>query len=130
MRVDFLDREVLQALKDMGCYSIAVGIESGCQDVLDKAHKGIRLEKMEEIVGLAKRMGFEIWAFFMIGLPGDNKEAIQETIKFARRIDPDIAKFHILKPYPVTEVYDYLISRGFILTQDYNRFVIHTAGLS
>ena len=126
IRADFLDREILGALKSMGTYSLALGVESGSQEVLNKARKGIRLEKVEEIFALAKEMGLETWAFFMIGLPGEDASTIKKTIEFAKRMDPDVAKFHILKPYPGTEVYDYLKSKKFILTEDYDQFGIHT----
>jgi len=126
IRADFLDKDIIDALKEMGTYSIAVGVESGSQKVLDKARKGVKLERVEEAFRLAKKAGLETWAFFMIGLPGEDEETIKETIRFVKKIKPDIAKFHILKPYPGTEVYETLRSRGFILTKDYNMFGIHT----
>ena len=126
IRADFLNEEIIEALKEMGTYSISVGVESGSQDVLDKAHKGVKLERVEEIFNLARKFKIETWAFFMLGLPGENRETLARTIDFAKRLDPDIAKFHILKPYPGSEVYDYLRSRNFLLTEDYNRFGIHT----
>jgi radical SAM superfamily enzyme YgiQ (UPF0313 family) len=126
IRADFLNRDVLAALKDMGVYSIALGIESGSQEILNRAHKGIKLEKIEEVMALAKEMRLETWAFFIIGLPGENARTMRQTIDFAGKINPDIAKFHILKPYPGTEVYDDLRARKFILTEDYDKFGIHT----
>ena len=126
VRADFLDGEILGALKEMGTYSLALGVESGSQEVLNKARKGIRLEKVEEVFAIAKEMWLETWAFFMIGLPGEDASTIRKTIDFAKRMDPDIAKFHILKPYPGTEVYDYLKEKKFVLTEDYDQFGIHT----
>ena len=126
IRADSLDREILEALSKMGTYSLAIGVESGSQEVLDRCRKGIRLEEVEKIFGLAKEMHFETWAFFMIGLPRDNPDTIKQTIDFAKKIDPDVAKFHILKPYPGSEVYDYLRAKNYILSEDYNQFGIHT----
>ncbi|MFH1593311.1 MAG: radical SAM protein [Candidatus Omnitrophota bacterium] len=126
IRSDFLNIEIMKALKDMGTYSIALGVESGSQEVLNKARKGIKLEKVEEIFALAKDMKLETWAFFIFGLPGETKDTIRQTIDFAKRMDPDVAKFHILKPYPGTDVYDYLKSRNLILTEDRDQFGIHT----
>ncbi len=126
IRADFLSEEILKALKDMGTYSIAVGVESGSQEVLNKARKGVKLRKVEEVFALAKKMKLEMWAFFMIGLVGEDPHTVKQTIDFAGRLDPDVAKFHILKPYPGTEVYDYLRSKNFILTEDYDQFGIHT----
>jgi len=126
IRADFLNEDIMKALKDMGTYSMAVGVESGSQEVLNKARKGVKLRKVEEVFALAKKMKLETWAFFMIGLPGDDPRTIKQTIDFAKKLNPDVAKFHILKPYPGTEVYEYLRSRGFVLTEDYDQFGIHT----
>ena len=126
LRADFLNEEVLKALKDMGTYSIALGVESGSQEILNRANKGIKLQQIKEITNLAKKIGLEIWAFFIFGLPGENAHTAEQTIDFALSLNPDIAKFHILKPYPGSEVYDYLKSKNLLLTQDYDRFGIHT----
>ena len=67
----------------------------------------------------------ETWAFFMLGLPGETPETIQKTISFAKKLDPDVAKFHILKPYPGSEVYDWLRDRGLLLSENYNAYGIH-----
>ena len=126
IRADFLDEEILECLKDMGVYSVAIGVESGNQSILDRAGKGIKLEKIEEIFNLTKKLKIETWAFFIIGLPGETKETIMNTIEFAKKVDPDIAKFHILKPYPGTQVYHEIEQKGNLLSNDYCRFGIHT----
>ena len=126
IRADFLDKEVLSALKEMGAYSLAIGVESGNQEILNRCRKGLRLERIEETMRLIKKLKLETWAFFMIGLPGENVETIKQTIDFAKKLNPDIAKFHILKPFPGTEVYEYLRKKNFIFTQDYNKFGFHT----
>ncbi|MBA4317469.1 MAG: B12-binding domain-containing radical SAM protein, partial [Flavobacterium sp.] len=125
LRADFLNEEILTALKEMGTYSIAVGVESGSQDILNRAKKGIKLEKIAEVVKAAKKLKLETWAFFMFGLPGETKDTIDATIDFAKKIDPDIAKFHILKPFPGTEVYHYLLDNGLIISKDYDKYGIH-----
>lgn len=127
IRADFLDKEVLQALKDMGTYSIAIGVESGSQKVLDMAKKGIKLERIVKAFELAKGLRFETWAFFMFGLPGEDRQSATETINFAKQLNPDIAKFHILKPYPGTEVYKYLKEHNLLLDSGYDNYGIHTA---
>jgi len=126
LRIDFIDEEILNALKDMGTYSIAVGIESGSQRILDVIKKGISLKKIRERFSLIKKVGLESWGFFMIGLPEETPETILETIKFAIELDPDIAKFHILKPFPGTEVFAQLSSKGLITSTDYKDYGIHT----
>ncbi len=126
LRADFLNKEILKSLKDMGTYSIAIGVESGSQKVLDMARKGIALSRIEDAFNMAKQAGLETWAFFMFGLPGEDSETAEQTIEFAKRLDPDIAKFHILKPYPGTEAYQYLLDNDFLLSHDYDNYGIHT----
>jgi radical SAM superfamily enzyme YgiQ (UPF0313 family) len=62
----------------------------------------------------------------MLGLPGDTSKTIRQTIKFAKELDPDVAKFHILKPYPGTEIFDLLSRQGLILDSDWTKYGIHT----
>jgi radical SAM superfamily enzyme YgiQ (UPF0313 family) len=125
LRADFLSYEILTVLKDMGTYSIAIGVESGNQGVLDRAKKGIKLDKIRDSFRYAKEIGLETWAFFMFGLPGETCKSVSESIKFAAELDPDVAKFHILKPYPGTEVYEELKGHGLITSFDYSNFGIH-----
>ncbi len=126
LRVDFLNEEVLKALKDMGTYSIALGVESGNQHILDRINKNISLEGIRDRFKLARGFGLEIWVFFMIGMPGETKETIQDTIQFAIELDPDIAKFHILTPFPKTEAYEELSKDGLITDTNFDNYGIHT----
>lgn len=125
VRVDSFDEKIAKALKDMGVYSIAFGVESGNQKVLDSVKKGITLEQVRKAVKIAKKM-FEVWCFFMIGLPSETEESIRDTINFAKELEPDIVKFHIAVPYPESGMYKELDQKGFILSKDYERYGIHT----
>lgn len=126
LRADFLDRELLLALKDMGTYSISLGIESGNQKILQNVKKNIKLEKFREVLQLTKEIGIETWGFFMFGFPGETEENMRETINFAIELDPDVAKFHILKPYPGTEIFEELLDKNLINDKDFSNYGIHT----
>jgi radical SAM superfamily enzyme YgiQ (UPF0313 family) len=126
LRVDQVDEDILRCLKDMGVYSMAFGVESGNQIILDNVKKGTKIEQIEKAYTLAKNLGFETWGFFMLGLPGETPETIRNTINFAKKINPDIAKFHILKPFPGTEVFNELKSQGLITNFNYSNYGIHT----
>ena len=127
VRVDSINEDILSALKDMGTYSLGFGVESGSQEILDKVQKNITFEKIEKAFALAKKFKFEIWAFFLLGLPGETPATIQQTIDYAIKLDPDVAKFHLLKPYPKTAVYEELMEKNLILDNDYRHYGIHTA---
>ncbi len=126
IRADFINKEILKALKDSGTYSVAIGVESGNQRILDIVQKGTRLQQIEEAFAIAKELGIETWGFFLIGIPGEDRGTINDTIDFSIRLDPDIAKFHVLKPFPKSAVFEQLDSKGLIIDHDYAHYGIHT----
>ncbi|KKK86535.1 hypothetical protein LCGC14_2762290, partial [marine sediment metagenome] len=75
---------------------------------------------------LSKKYGFGTWGFFMIGLPGENKKTVKDTIDFAKELDPDFAKFLILKPYPGTEVFEQLYQEERIFDFNYDNYGPYT----
>jgi radical SAM superfamily enzyme YgiQ (UPF0313 family) len=85
-RVEVVDRELLQAMKDAGCWRTRFGIESGSDRVLDFISKGITKEKIRAAVTAAHEVGLRPKAFFIVGHMPDTKETIAETIEFAKSI--------------------------------------------
>jgi radical SAM superfamily enzyme YgiQ (UPF0313 family) len=126
VRADFITADLLEALKECGAYSIGIGVESGNQAILNQIQKGLKLEQIEKAFRLAREAGIETWGFFLIGLPGEDADAIRDTIDFAVRLDPGIAKFHILKPYPKSAVHELLRGQGLIMDENYIHYGIHT----
>jgi len=126
IRVDTATREVLKAMREMGGYSIAFGIESGDQEILDRSRKGITLEQARKAVAMAKEAGLETTCFFMVGLLGESHSSIKKTIDFALELDPDIAKFHVLKPFPGTQVHRQMKEHGLITDYNFENYGIHT----
>lgn len=112
VRLDSLDEEILWALKEIGTYSISVGIESGSQRILDHMKKKLTLDLIREKIALAKRLGFNINSFFIIGYPQETKEDIRSTIKFARELPLDTAHFSCFLPLPGTEITRDLLDSG------------------
>lgn len=85
-RVEVVDEEVLQAMKDAGCWRTRFGIESGSDRVLDFISKGITKEKIRDAIVAADKVGLRPKAFFMVGHMPDSHESIQETIEFAKSL--------------------------------------------
>ncbi|MFH1226166.1 MAG: radical SAM protein [bacterium] len=127
IRADQVDEDILRAFKDLGVLSVGFGVESGNQTILNNIKKGIKLETVRRAFRLSKKYGFETWGFFMIGLPGETRETIRETIDFAKELEPDFAKFLILKPYPGSEVFNQLYQQGRIFDFNYNHYGTYTA---
>lgn len=104
-RADMVDAPLLKKLRASGAKSIFFGFESGNQSVLNVAKKNILLGDARKAVSAAKEAGIRTSGFFMLGLPGDTPESCMDTIKFAKKIDPDIAIFQITMPYPGSELF-------------------------
>lgn len=111
-RVNHVDKELLEKMKQAGCYLISYGIESGNQDVLNVLRKGITLEQSEKAVKLTHDVGIMTVGYYMIGTPDETPENIKETIEFAKRLDTDFVQFSICTPIPGSDLYDMAIRRG------------------
>ena len=118
--VDFI---TLKLMKKSGCRLLCVGYESGSQEILDKIHKGTNLNKIKEFANNAKKAGIMVHGCFILGLPYDTKETIRETIEFAKELDPDSAQFYPVMVYPGTEAYEWAKKNGFLVTEDYSKWL-------
>jgi anaerobic magnesium-protoporphyrin IX monomethyl ester cyclase len=127
MRADQVSPEILRALKEMGAYSVAFGIETGSAEIMERIRRGLTKEEIVRAVGWAKAEGLETWGFFLIGLPTETKAQIEETIAFARFLDLDVAKFHVMQPYPGSTAFFQLEGKGLIQNYNYDQYGIHTA---
>ena len=101
-RVDYVDEELLRLMGQAGCWLISWGIESANEEILKRARKGYKKEQAFRALKWAKAAGIKNWGYFIIGLPGETEETIQETIAYAKQLPLDIALFHIAAPYPGT----------------------------
>ncbi|MFA5339982.1 MAG: radical SAM protein [Candidatus Omnitrophota bacterium] len=114
-----LDKETLEIMRKSGCTYITVSIESGNQNVLTNIiKKPVRLDRIPEKLRLAKSIGFDVIANFVIGFPGETWEQIRDTFRYAEKLDVDIVNFHIATPLPKTELMDICLRDG-LLPDDY-----------
>ena len=135
-RADTMDEEQLIALRSAGLYSIKYGVESGSQDLVNNCGKALDLKKVEEIVNITKKLQIKVHLTFAFGLSGETKETIEQTIKFALKLDPDTVQFSIITPFPGSDYYKELDEKGYIEStkwEDYTGYtkaVIRTDNLS
>lgn len=122
VREDRLDEELLEALRDVGCYHLDFGLESGCQETLDLMHKDKKVEDMVRQVELAHRMGFEVTATFIFGTPGETLAHMDETIRLALSLPLDSASFGIVIPFPGTELRQEAIRKGLLAHSRYEMY--------
>ena len=134
-RVDTVDAPLLQKLKEAGCAMICFGLESGNQKILDQASKRITLEKARRAVQLSKEAGISPLGSFILGLPGETRKTMEETLTFARSLEIPHG-FHLLSPFPGTAIRERAAEFGIkILTDDWSLYdadhaVTETEGLS
>lgn len=126
-RVDFIDEETLKLMKQAGCHQIMYGIESGNEQILKNIKKMTSLDKAKEMVALTKKIGIECRAAFMLGNPGETEETMQQTLDFAKKLDPDIALFNITTPYPGTEMYAWADKNNYLKTKDWSLYDLSNA---
>lgn len=104
--VNQVDRRLLRAFKEAGCWAILFGAESGVQKNLNAIRKGTTVEQIGKAVREAKDAGLKVFTPFIFGIPGETWEEAMETIEFACRLNPDVANFHALTPFPGTDLFD------------------------
>jgi hopanoid biosynthesis associated radical SAM protein HpnJ len=97
--------ETLKAMRDGGLRLLLVGYESGNQQVLNNVKKGLRLDRARQFTKDCRELGIKIHGTFILGLPGETRETIQETIRFAREVNPTTIQVSIAAPYPGTYLY-------------------------
>lgn len=99
-RIDLVDEEMLKRMKMAGCSTFCVGIESGNDRVLKVLKKDITLEKIIKSFKLIKNMGFLISAYFMIGNPTETSDEVFDTLRLAKKLNPDMIQVAFFTPYP------------------------------
>ncbi|MFB0562225.1 MAG: radical SAM protein [Candidatus Lokiarchaeia archaeon] len=120
--VDTVTRELLSKMKEAGCIFICYGVESGNQRILDLAKKRTTLEKIRRGVSLTNELGIESLSSFIMGLPGETRETVRESLEFGKSLG-NFYGFHILSPYPGTEVREKSEELGLrILSNDWLRY--------
>src|SRR5690606_32241568 len=109
-----------------GCQAICFGVESGNQEVLDLVKKNSNLAKVQEAMRMAQDAGICALASFIVGLPGETEETLRKSVAFAEELKQEFGSlygFHILSPFPVTEVREKAAEYGLeILHSDWTRY--------
>lgn len=135
-RVDSVDEDLLQRLREVGCNGLFFGVESASDETLRLIKKGFAVDQVINAFEVLKNHDFTTTASFMLGLPGDDREKITDTINLAKQIDPDFAMFSVTTPYPGTELYENIDDYDIEITlNDWSQFtltrpVVRTSALS
>ena len=109
-------RDTLKVLKDNGLRLLLVGYESGNQQILHNIRKGLRIEVAKQFTKDCRELGIAIHGTFILGLPGETKETIEETIRYAAEINPHTVQVSLAAPYPGTRLYQEALENGWLDT--------------
>ena len=104
-RGNLVDEELISKLRDINFVRISMGIESGSDEVLAAANKGVKTKDYAVACKTLKKFDIETRGSFIIGHPYDTKETVRKTIDFSKELELYHANFNIMTPYPGTEVY-------------------------
>ena len=107
-------RETLKVMRDNGLRLLLVGYETGVQQILHNIKKGMRIDVARRFTRDCHDLGIVIHGTFIIGLPGETKETIEETIRFACEINPHTIQVSLAAPYPGTELYQQAVENGWL----------------
>jgi hopanoid biosynthesis associated radical SAM protein HpnJ len=107
-------RETLQVMRDNGLRLLLVGYETGNQQILHNIKKGMRVDVARRFTKDCHELGITIHGTFILGLPGESKETIQETIRFATEINPHTIQVSLAAPYPGTYLYRQALENGWL----------------
>ena len=113
-RVNLMTKELLETMYNAGCRGIAYGIESGNQQILASMKKNRTLDQVRKVVKWTKEAGINTCGYFMIGMLGETRATIKETMAFARELKLDFYGFSLTTPFHGTELYDSALEAGLI----------------
>jgi radical SAM superfamily enzyme YgiQ (UPF0313 family) len=118
-----VDLETLRIMKAAGCRLLCVGVESGNQRILNNIKKGLSLNRITRFFSDAKKAGVLVHGCFLVGNKGENHQTLQETLSFAKALNPDTAQFFPLMIYPGTEAYQWAKEEDLVLSEDFSQWV-------
>jgi len=126
IRANLVDRELLIKMKEAGCWEVAIGLESGNQQILNSLKKGITLEQGRKACQLAYEAGLYVRPSFILGSPGETHETIEQTIDFAKSLPVHYPTFSLMTPFPGTEIWERADEWGVFDRQNLSKLSLST----
>ncbi|MEM3641973.1 MAG: radical SAM protein [Candidatus Bathyarchaeia archaeon] len=121
-RVDMVNKPLLEKMKKAGCIAVWFGVESGSQMIIDQMHKKFKIDQTRNAFKLAHEVGLMTVASVILGFPGETEETAWETINFVKSLNPVDVGFYIATPYPGTPLYETVKEKGWLKTEDFDKY--------
>jgi radical SAM superfamily enzyme YgiQ (UPF0313 family) len=125
-----ISKELAIEMKNAGCNGVSIGIESGSQQILDRANKKINIKQAEETIENLKKIGIKQYTSFILGLPGETIESMHETKQFILKTKPTAFQVNSLVPYPRSELYNIAIKQKRIQELKFDRLLLYNSPIS
>jgi radical SAM superfamily enzyme YgiQ (UPF0313 family) len=114
-RADRMNEEIVATLRDMGCFRVWIGSESGSQRLLDLMKRGVKAEQVQAMTQLAKRHGIETGMFLMWGFEDENRDDIVQTVEHVKKANPDLVLTTVSYPIKGTEYYSRMAGQNVVV---------------
>jgi len=113
-RTDTADLELFRILKRSGCRELLVGFESGDPEILSRINKKATVEDARHFMALAREVGLDVHGCFVLGLPGETRETMENTIKLALELGLHTVQFSGAVPFPGTQYFEHCREHGLL----------------
>jgi len=123
-RVDLIDEDLVTQMKQSGCNTVWIGIETGSEKTFDRIMKNITVEMIYQAIALFKKYKLYVCGFFIIGFPWETKEDMEQTLNLINKLPIDNFELNIATPLPGTRMFNALVDEGKIniSTENWSRF--------
>lgn len=123
-RADTLYEDLLRKMKDSGCITIFLGVESADQQHLDNLNKRVTIDRIKKTFEITRELDVRTIASAVLGMPGDTRQSIKNTINFVKSLNPTYAVFSLATPYPGTDFYIKASKQNLIKVNDWSKYTL------
>lgn len=125
VRADYIDDEMVEKMKAAGVYRVALGIESGSLRIQKMISKSLDIKILKQVVSKLTQANISVNGFFMLGFPGETREEMEQTIRFACELDLSTALFSLVIPNPGTELRELVMDENKETSQNFSQYSIN-----
>lgn len=130
VNINSLTFESLSKMKEAGCYSLCLAIESADSEILEIMKKQVSLKKVQQIVEWCRQLHIFTLGFFLIGMPGETLESMERTRAYALSLPIEAINVSIVTPFPGTPFFKDCVEKGYVRNYSPDRFNIHESNIS
>jgi anaerobic magnesium-protoporphyrin IX monomethyl ester cyclase len=128
-RVDTVDKDILELMKESGCHSISYGVETGDPWIMENIKKKISLDRAKQTIKVTEDVGIDAKVYLMLGHQGETQASMEKTYQFAMETDPSEIIVSIVTPYPGTELHRWAKEFGYLREISFDDYDVSLGGI-